>query len=170
VDARPYIHRLTTLAATGLRLATYPHPRQSPLADHKTLNYLNTHLAGVWAREQGADEAVILNPDGTVSETNTANILVVSGKTVTRPRSPHVLSGVMQAAICRRLHGLGFSIMTRPIHADAVMDADMVLLTNALMGVVPALSLDDRPLKIDHSLIAVLNQRLFHAAEVGGSL
>ncbi|MFO7715479.1 aminodeoxychorismate synthase component I [Desulfosarcina sp.] len=170
VDARPYIHRLTTLAATGLRLATYPHPRQSPLADHKTLNYLNTHLAGVWAREQGADEAVILNPDGTVSETNTANILVVSGKTVTRPGSPHVLSGVMQAAVCRRLHGLGFSIMTRPIHADAVMDADMVLLTNALMGVVPALSLDDRPLKIDHPLIAVLNQRLFHAAEVGGSL
>jgi hypothetical protein len=50
------------------------------------------------------------------------------------------------------------------------MDTDMVLLTNALMGVVPALSLDDRPLKIDHSLIAVLNRSLFHAAEVGGSL
>lgn len=170
VNARPYIHRLTALGATGLRLATYPHPRQSSLADHKTLNYLNTHQAGVWAREQDADEAVILNPDGTVSETNTANILVVSGKTVTRPRSPHVLSGVMQAAVCRRLHGLGFSIMNRPIHADAIMDIDMVLLTNALMGVVPALSLDDRPLKIDHSLIAVLNRSLFHAAEVGGSL
>ena len=62
------------MGATGLKLATYPHPRMTPLADHKTLNYLYYYQAGVWAREQGADEAVILNPDGTISETNTANI------------------------------------------------------------------------------------------------
>ena len=29
----------------------------------------------------------VLNPDGTVSETNTANLLVVSGRTATRPAS-----------------------------------------------------------------------------------
>ena len=165
VTARPYTHRLTALGATGLKLATYPHRRMSPLADHKTLNYLYYHQAGAWAREQGADEAVVLNPDGTISETNTANILVVSGKTVTRPRSSHVLPGVMQDAVCRRLRALGFSIEDHPIHSDAVLDADMVLLTNALMGAVPALSLDNRPLKCDISLAASLNRGLFNAAE-----
>ncbi len=170
VTARSYTHRLSALGSTGLKLATYPHPRMTPLADHKTLNYLYYHQAGFWAREQGADEAVILNPDGTISETNTANILVVSGKTVIRPRSSHVLPGVMQDAVCRHLHALGFSIKDYPIHADAVLDAHMVLLTNALMGAVPALSLDGQLLKIDKSLMVGLNRDLFRGMEAGDGL
>ncbi|MBC2709454.1 MAG: aminodeoxychorismate synthase component I [Desulfosarcina sp.] len=166
VTARPYTHRLAALGARGLKLATYPHPRTTPLADHKTLNYLYYHQAGSWAREQGTDEAVILNPDGTISETNTASILVVAGQTVIRPRSPHVLPGVMQDAICRRFNALGFSIKDQSIRPDAVLDADMVLLTNALMGAVPAVSLDNRPLKFDPSLTASLNRGLFNEAEV----
>jgi len=165
VTARPYTHRLTALGAPGLKLATYPHRRMSPLADFKTLNYLFYHQAGAWARERGADEALVLNPDGTISETHTANILVVSGKTVTRPRSSHVLPGVMQAAVSRRLQALGFSTEDRPLLPGAVWKADMVLLTNALMGAVPALSLDNRPLKYDSSLAAGLNSGLFNTPE-----
>ena len=167
VTARSYTHRLTAIGATGLKLATYPYPRMTPLADHKTLNYLYYHQAGAWAREQGANEAVILNPDGTISETNTANILLVSGNKVIRLLSPHVLPGVMQDAVCQRLHALGFSIMDRQIRPDAVLDADMVLLTNALMGAVPALRLDNRSLKFDPSLIAALNKGLLDKTEDG---
>ncbi|MEE4114001.1 MAG: aminodeoxychorismate synthase component I [Desulfobacteraceae bacterium] len=170
VSARPYTHRLTALGATGLKLATYPHRRLSPLADFKTLNYLYYYQAGVWAREQGADEALVLNPDGTISETNTANMLVVSGKTVTRPRSSHVLPGVMQAAVSRRMQALGFSIEARTIFPDALRKADMVLLTNSLMGAVPALSLDNRPLTVDRSLAAALNKGLFNKQGGGDGL
>ncbi len=170
VTARPYLHRLAALGATGLKLATYPHPRMTPLADHKTLNYLYYQQAGAWAWEQGADEAIILNPDRTLSETNTANLLVVAGKTVIRPQSSHVLPGVMQAAVCRRLQALGFNIESRQIHSDALMDADMVLLTNALMGAVPAVSLDGRPLSCDHSLNESINRSLFNLTETGDGL
>lgn len=161
VTARPYTHRLAALGAAGVKLATYPHPRISPLSDHKTLNYLYYHQAGTWAREQGADEAVILNPDGTVSETNTANVLLVSGRTVIRPESPHVLPGVMQDAVCRRFNELGFVVKECPLFPDAIPDADMVLLTNALLGAVPALGMNHRPLTIDKSLVASINRGLF---------
>lgn len=161
VTARPYTSRVALLGAAGLKLATYPHPRMSPLADYKTLNYLYYHRAGAWAREQGADEALILNPDGSISETNTANMLVVSGKTVTRPCSPHMLRGVMQEEMGRRLDALGFSIEDLPIRAETLLNADLVLLTNALMGAVPAVSLDGQPLKVDTALITDLNRELF---------
>jgi len=161
VSARPYVHRLEALGAEGLRLATFPHPRMTPLADHKSMNYLYYHRAGAWAREQGADEAVVLNPDGTISETNTANLLVVSGRTAIRPASPHVLPGVMQAEICRRMAVQGFSILDEPIRSKDLFHADAVLTTNALMGVVPALSLDNQPLKTDPALIKALQQGLF---------
>ena len=85
--ARKWAHRLKTLEKDGLDVATYPFARQTPLADHKTLNYLYYHQAGHWAKQQNADEALILNPDNSVSETNTCNILVILDRKVILPAS-----------------------------------------------------------------------------------
>ena len=165
VTARPYVHRLERLGTKGLRLAVYPHPRMTPLADHKSLNYLYYHQAGAWAQQNGAHEALLLNPDGTVSETNTANLLVVSGRSVLRPRSPHVLPGVMQQAACDCLTRQGFTMIDQNAFPKDFMNADAVMLTNALMGVVAALSLDGHPLKTSPELIKALNRDLFSPQE-----
>jgi para-aminobenzoate synthetase component 1 len=146
VTARPYVHRLTALKTEGLHVVTYPEPRQTPLADFKSLNYLFYYLAGRWAQENGAHEALILNPDGSVSETNTANILLIKGHTVLCPKSPHVLPGVMEAAISRHLTAWGYAVKRIKVWPEDVLDQDQVLLTNALMGAVPVLSLDGNSL------------------------
>ncbi|MBN1545061.1 MAG: aminodeoxychorismate synthase component I, partial [Syntrophaceae bacterium] len=57
VQCRPYVHRLSGTNKQGLRLITYPHPRQSSLADHKTLNHWDYIRAGQWAAQSNADEA-----------------------------------------------------------------------------------------------------------------
>ena len=163
VTARAYRHRLAVLGTHGLLLALYPEPRQTPLADHKTLNYLFYHQAGAWARSQGAHEAVILNPDGTLSETNTANLLVVQGRTVYRPRSVHVLPGVMEACVLEQLTAMGFHTTSKPLYPDDLCEADQVLLTNALMGCVPAVGLDGRSLAVPDDLADRLNHRIFGA-------
>jgi len=146
VTVRPYVHRLAGLARPGQHLVTYPEPRQTPLADHKTLNYLYYYLAGRLAAAAGGDEALVLNPDGTVSETNTANVLVVRGQTVTRPTSAHVLPGVMEKAVCRYLEQNGYRVVADRILPHELLQADVVLLTNSLMGAVPVLALDGKRL------------------------
>jgi para-aminobenzoate synthetase component 1 len=161
VTAQPYRHRLDILGTPGLRLFTYPEPRQTPLADHKTLNYLFYRQAGQWAKDRGADEAVITNPDGTLSETNTANLLVVDGNTVCRPRSAHVLPGVMESCALETLGAMGYRIRHRPLYPVNLYDADQVLLTNALMGCVPATALDGSPLAAPDGLAADVNRRIF---------
>ncbi|MCF8092956.1 MAG: aminodeoxychorismate synthase component I, partial [Desulfotignum sp.] len=98
VFVRPYQHRLDLLKKTGLDLVTYPYPRHTPLAGHKTLNYLYYDQAGFYAKNNQGDEALILNPDQTVSETNTCNILITRGNRVIVPASSHVLPGVTLAA------------------------------------------------------------------------
>jgi len=172
VSAAPYTHRLTSLKKSGLSIATYPHPRQTPLADHKTLNYLYYFLAGKWAGQNGADEALILNPDGSVSETNTANLLMIRGMKVIRPASPHVLFGVMEQAVLTYLEKTGFQIETRRITMDALFSCDALMLTNSLMGAVPVLSIDGKQLPSDKQfckkisgavLETDLNKRIFHA-------
>ena len=162
VFARPYTHRLAVLGSTGLNLVTYPHGRLTPLSDHKTLNYLYYHRAGAWALQNGGHEALILNPDHSVSETNTANLLVVSEQQVISPVSPHVLPGVMQAAACRWFSENGFFITQKMLYGDDLFAADTVLLTNALMGAVPALGLDGRAFAIDTALCKALNDGLRH--------
>lgn len=146
VSARPYVHRLRALSVDGLCIGTYPHPRQSPLAAHKTLNYLYYLQAGDWARQKGFHEALILNPDGTVSETNTANLLLVSDREVVQPLSCASLSGVMAGAVCRRLADWGYTVSRRPVALAMLERADQVLATNALMGAVPVHALDQTQL------------------------
>ncbi|MGE0082842.1 MAG: aminodeoxychorismate synthase component I [Desulfococcaceae bacterium] len=143
VQARSYTHRLAEKKTNGLKLLIYPHPRQSPLADYKTLNYLYYIRAGEWAAEQGADEALILNPDGSISESNSANILLIMGDhTVIIPDSPHVLPGIMEREVCEWFTRKGWQVVRKSVTPDGLIKANQVLLTNSLMGAVPVLSLD----------------------------
>lgn len=164
VSCRPYTHRLAEKVTTGLpglRLLTYPHPQQSPLADHKTLNHLYYILAGQWANAHGADEALILNPDRTISETNSAGLMLRTGRKVVRPESPHVLRGIMTKQVCRYLQERGYTIKNAPLTRNALFSADLVLLANSLMGAIPVIDLDGKAIGKPNSLWVEINDHLF---------
>lgn len=160
VTASAYAHRLSGKKEAGLHLMVYPEPRQTPLADHKTLNYLYYLLAGQWAKARGADEALILNADGSVSETNTAAIIVVSDRLAVCPSSVHVLPSVTQQAACELLAKWGYTIESRRMTLTDVYVADSVLVVNALMGAVPVILLEDRRIRVSGDLPERLNRCL----------
>ena len=151
VMARPYTHRLAGKKSPGINLLTYPEARQSPLASHKTLNYLYYLMAGRWAIKMGADEALILNPDGTVSETNTANIMLISDKKILIPYSEHVLPGIMQKVLSDLMTEWGYKVEKRVIKPEDLFTGKKVVLSNSLMGAVPVMSIDNQriPMAID---------------------
>jgi para-aminobenzoate synthetase component 1 len=158
--ARPYVHRLQDLNRSGLYLATYPEARQTPLADYKTMNYLYYFLAGKWARENGADEALVLNPDGNISETNTANIFLIKDKTVYRPASAHVLPGIMETEVLKLLENWDYRIEKRAMPSASLFTAEQVILTNALMGAVPVEKVDGRQTAKPNDLCERINRKL----------
>jgi para-aminobenzoate synthetase component 1 len=160
VTARPYTHRLEENNEPGLHLATYPEPRQTPLADHKTLNYLYYFLAGKWAKTKGADEALIMNPDSTVSETNTGNIMLIKDKTIITPDSTHVLPGIMEKQVCKLLTKWGYGIRHEQVLTEDLFGFDLVIITNSLIGSVPALSLDGKRLTKPSDLCNKINDIL----------
>ena len=158
VTARPYTHRLAGRTEPGLHLITYPFPRQTPLADHKTLNYLYYHMAGQWAKECGKDEAVILNPDNSVSETNTASFICIHQKLAILPESKAVLPGTMQNAVLNVLEQWGYEVRHKPLHIEDLFSFEDVLVTNALMGAVPVLSIDGKALPVPSDLWQRINE------------
>lgn len=157
---KPYVHRLEVLKKRGLDLVTYPFSRQTPLADFKTMNYLYYFLAGRYAGDHHGDEALILNPDGSVSETNTCSILAIGDGVAYVPESPHVLPGVTVEAVLSILFENGYRIEKKPLFPKDLVSARSVILTNALMGAVPAVSIDNR--EIDHlpEICSFINSRL----------
>lgn len=145
-----------------LRLMTYPWPRSTPLAAHKTLNHLYYILAGNWAKEQGADQALILNPQGTVSETNCANILLVKSKNnlVIQPCSKFVLPGIIQEKTISYLTKANFRAVKKEIYPQELLEADSVLVCNSLLGVKGATSIDDQPIQTNNELEHKINLHL----------
>jgi para-aminobenzoate synthetase component 1 len=158
---REYRHRLEVLGKTGLDLVTYPFPRQSPLADHKTLNYLYYYQAGQYARSRQADEALILNPDGTVSETHTAAVFVVEKNTVIVPESPHVLPGVTLNSALTLLSDKGYDIKRKKMSCEEFYSSPNILLANALMGAVKVLSVDGKKIEQEKGICSMINEHIF---------
>jgi para-aminobenzoate synthetase component 1 len=143
VTARPYTHRLALSGRDGLYLATFPQKRHSHLASHKTTNYMYCKMAQNWAKQNGADEALILNVNESVCETATANILCTINGEWYRPESEHVLPGTMENAVMSLLAKRGIGIKTRRLSVNDLKNADHVFVTNALMGIVPVLCIDN---------------------------
>ncbi len=160
VTARPYTHRLAPLNRKGLYLGIYPHPRQTPLADHKTLNYLYYFQAGQWAKSNNFDEALIQNPDGSLSETNTGNLALIFDNQLIEPVSPHVLPGVMATQLRRAAREEGLEIVQKVITREMLPAADQVWVSNALMGVVPVLRIEEMPVNFSETLYTRIKQRL----------
>ncbi len=160
VTARKYTHRLEAKKENFLRLGTYHEPRQSPLADHKTLNYLYCLTAGKWAKDNGFDEALIMNPDNSLSETNTANIFIIRDNRVIKPQSAHVLAGVMEKNICRFFESDNYSIDSIPLEIKDLKSSDMVFISNSLIGAVPVKSIDDNEFADSNSICIKINKAL----------
>ncbi len=159
--ARQYTHRLAMLNQKGLNLVTYPEPRQMPLADYKTLNYLYYDRAGQFAKNGGGDEAVILNPDFTISETNTANIFALKDKTVIVPESLYVLNGVTIKSILTILSNKGYVICKKPISREQFYLYPNIIVANALMGAVKVLTIDGKTIEQKPGICTIINEQLF---------
>ena len=158
---RPYVHRLEALGKDGLDLVTHPQVRQTPLAAYKTLNYLYYERAGAHAKQKGGDEALILNPDETVSETNTANLLIGDGKSIRVPQSDHVLPGTALAAALEGLEQSGYTIVREPIPRGALTGYKNILATNALMGAVRIHTVDGQSIDHDPEFCDQVNHLIF---------
>jgi branched-chain amino acid aminotransferase len=158
VDARSVTVVLNALAVphfppeiyrTGLtaRIASGRRNEFAMTAGMKTLAYTDSVMALLEARRHGADEALMLDTEGHVSEGSTSNAFVVSGDTVlTPPRSCGALPGITRAVVLELLAERGTPVVERPIAATELAGADEVFLTSSLRGVAPIASIDGRSL------------------------
>jgi branched-chain amino acid aminotransferase len=118
-----------------------------PPAAKGTGMYINSSMAKVEAIKAGYDEAVLLSPQGFVSECTGENIFIVkNGRIITPPVTAGALEGITQDAVrtIARDHGIEY-VEANLVRSD-LYTADEAFLSGTAAEIVPIRSVDDRDL------------------------
>jgi branched-chain amino acid aminotransferase len=122
-------------------------PNTMPPAAKGTGMYINSSMAKVEALKAGYDEAVMLSPQGNVSECTGENIFIVkAGAIITPPTSAGALEGITQDSVRRIAEDLGVDYRVENLLRSDLYTADEAFLSGTAAEVVPIRSVDDREL------------------------
>jgi branched-chain amino acid aminotransferase len=117
-----------------------------PPAAKTTGNYVNSSLAKVEALKAGYDEAIMLNPQGFVSECTGENLFVSrQGRLLTPPLAAGALEGITQNTVMAIARDMDVEVKVDFIARSDLYVADEIFLCGTAAEVTPVNSVDDRP-------------------------
>jgi len=113
----------------------------------KSLNYLDKLLAQGAAAGAGAQEAILVDPDGGVVEGAMRNVFaVVRGGLITPPLSRGLLAGITRQAVLEMAGRLGVTSGERDMTMRELAQAEECFLTSSVAEVLPVASVDGQAL------------------------
>ena len=139
---------LTDTPPPAWRLITSRHrlPAADPVARFKTAHKLLHVLARAEAEEGGADEALLLNTDGHVTETSAANVFWWHDRTLSTPSlDAGGLAGVTRRFVMDQFRAAGWEVREILATPEDLRRASGVFLTLSSWGIVGVRSLDRTP-------------------------
>ncbi len=143
ITVRKYSPPSRDVYRRGWRLHVFRDGFSPPLAHHKTLNYLYFLQARQAALQANADEAVVLDPFGRVTETSAGSLLARTGGSWWIPSSPHKLPGVTVGYISELFRLSGMPVHDKECRPSDFEKAETVWVVNSLMGIMPVREIDD---------------------------
>lgn len=148
IVARPR-PQLTERLERGLRAQVSSWRRiadnASPARVKAAANYLNGRLAGLQARADGYDTALLLTEAGDVAEAPGACLLIVRGDAlIAPPVTADILESLTRDTVlaCARQGGAVARVVERPVDRTELYAADEVMLVGTGMEVTPVVGID----------------------------
>jgi len=115
----------------------------------KSLNYLNHILAKMEANRAQADEAILLNEQGNVTEGTTDNVFIVKDNQLLTPQaSDGVLEGVTRGVVLELADMLDIAVKQTTLSAYDLYTADECFLTGTAVELTPVNEIDGRELPL----------------------
>ena len=146
------------MVMTAKHLASPPMPGQKGVAaitladerwarrDIKTIQLLPNCLAKQRAAEAGAFEAILVMPDGSVSEGSSSNVWIVNtaGELVTRTANENILNGITRQSVQKIARAHQLKLVERNFDVAEMLAAREVFITSATSIVTAVTQIDDR--------------------------
>lgn len=134
----------------GMRVVVAKRPK-TPVAcldpRIKSLNYLNNILAKTEAIDAGCDEAIMLSPDGYVTECTGDNLFIIKGGKMFTPPAVSGDSGLLEGVTRRFVmetlsKDCGVPCAEKLMKLDEVLTADEVFLTGTAAEIIAVTQID----------------------------
>jgi len=124
-------------------VSTRRDPPSGTTHEIKSLNYLNSVLAKLEARQAGADEPILLDARDFVSESSVANVFMVKDEVVmTPPTTAGILNGITRLETMKLVNQMGYRLVERDITPFELVSADEIFLTGTAAEIVPVVRLN----------------------------
>ncbi|MCY1408439.1 Branched-chain-amino-acid aminotransferase [compost metagenome] len=107
-------------------------------------HYINSMLALQEAVSAGADEALLLDPEGYVAEGSGENVFIVKDGVIYTPEVTACLNGITRSTVLTLAREQGVEIVEKRITRDEVYIADEAFFTGTAAEVTPIRELDGR--------------------------
>ena len=131
----------------GISLITASQRRNRPdTVDSKVHhnNLINNILPKIQANLAGCADAIMLDVDGYVSETNATNIFMVDDGVLLTPHADHCLPGITRDTVIKLAAELGIECEVRRISLSEFHAADEVFTTGTMGELTPVTMIDGR--------------------------
>ena len=131
-------------AGITLIMASVRRPLASVLDQHiHSCNQLTSILAKLQANAAGANDALLLDPDGFVAETNATHIFMVKGGAIVTPTTRACPEGITRAAVLELCAARGIPAAVRDVSPAELRAADEVFCTGTMGELAPVKRIDN---------------------------
>lgn len=146
VTVQPYAPPSAAAYEKGWSVRVFREGFSPPTARHKSLNYLYFLMARQAALDEGADEALIADPEGRIVEAAAGSLLVRAGGRWFRPAGRFQLPGTTIGQAVKLLQEAGYEVEEQSFTVEELLSAQTVWVLNSLMGVIPVSQVNGLPM------------------------
>ena len=104
--------------------------------------YINSTMALHEAIEKGADEALLLDKNGYISEGSGENIFLVNKNIISTPKTDHCLNGITRQSVIQIARDLGFEVIEKDITYNELVSSDEVFFSGTAVEITPISKID----------------------------
>tara|TARA_B100000886_G_scaffold89698_1_gene59128 strand:- start:1756 stop:2676 length:921 start_codon:yes stop_codon:yes gene_type:complete len=105
--------------------------------------YFSNTMALHEALDNGADEAIMLDKNGHISEGSGENIFIVKDSNIYTPTTNHCLNGITRQSVIQIAKDLNIQVKEKNLDYDELLNADEAFFTGTAVEITPISKLDN---------------------------
>ena len=105
--------------------------------------YFSNTMALHEALDNGADEAIMLDKNGYISEGSGENIFIVKNGNIYTPNTNHCLNGITRQSVIQIAKDLNLQVKEKNLDYDELLNADEAFFTGTAVEITPISKLDN---------------------------
>jgi branched-chain amino acid aminotransferase len=160
-----------SVSVEGIKLAVVSTLRDNRV-QNPHINSLSKHnciAACIEADKKGADEGLMLDPNGYVSTCNSTNFFIIKSNEVWTSTGEYCLNGITRKSVIRICNQNKIVIKEKNFSVNDVLSAAEIFVTGTFAGIIPVIRVDNKV--IGDGIRGKMTKRLqgFYIADVNSS-